>query len=377
MRKRFNIAKIIAVAWIFFLVFPLVAGSGFAEEKAGTEKQKKWQEVLVFKSVTGVAPTWCGPNAIVVKEVDFLKAMGSASELEYQKAGGIVYIDVVTKKKIWIIRNIETGHPFCSYDGSLIFYYKMAEHWKDSAIWVYDLKSGKKQKIGYANTSFFRNPASPTGKAFALVGIGEKYQRIWETKLLDWHILFFPKESNIGYGGAEWAKDGSYLMLFLITGVQWDSEGGYSVLRGGKDSYAFYDTKGQLIRNVPKPKLQPFHDLKAMGDGMYFFRKDGRLRRLDPWSGKIEDLPLQVVISKGFNFQFDVSMNGEVAYTRNDHEIGLWIDSIYGNKAQEISGKGTHPAFSKTGEYIAFIKDEIDPNEPYNVIRALVVMKQM
>ena len=107
-----------------------------------------------------------------------------------------------------------------------------------------------------------------------------------------------------------------------------------------------------------------------------FFRKDGRLRKLDPWSGAIEDLPLQVVISKGFNFQFDASINREVAYTRNDHKIGLWIDSIPMNKAQEISEEGTFPVFSKSGEYIAFIKEAIDPNDPHSFSWVLVVMKR-
>lgn len=366
MRERFKTAKIIAVVWAFFLVFPLVAGYGFAEEKAGTEKQKKWQEVLIVKPINPGSPTRCGSNAFVAKKWDYQR-----------ETGGIVYINVINKQEILITQNPLTKNPFCNYDGSSVFYFQWQEDPKQyesmisgsGGIWMHDLKTGKKQKIGYALTDSFENPASPTEKVFALIGVEKQYLQIWKANLPNWKILYVPEDSSMtrSYVGSvsQWASDGSYFMLKVID---------YN--ERGKDSFIFYDKKGRLIRNVPVSEVQAVR-LKAMADGVYFFREDGQLKRLNPWTGKIEDHPLQVVISKGFNFQFDISAIGEVVYTRSDQEIGLWIDSIYGKQEQEISEEGTLPVFSKTGKYIAFIKDApTDPNDPHFFAYVLIIVER-
>mgnify|MGYP001562130583 FL=1 len=368
MNKKYGMFQPLASAFVFFLVFATVVGYGFAEGKTETEMQKGWQEVMVFKPVSATHPIWCGSKGIIITEWEM---KGNEAKKYY---GGIVHINIESKKKALITREILTKNPFCNYDGSFVFYFQWQEDPKQyermisGGIWMHDLKTGKKQEIGYAITDYFKNPASPTEKVFALIGVEKQYLQIWKANLPDWKILYIPKDRSMtrSYGGSvsQWASDGSYFMLNVID---------YN--ERGKDSFIFYDKKGRLIRNIPVSEVQAVR-LKIMGDGVYFFREDGRLRRLNPWTGKIEDLPLQVVISKGFNFQFDASMNREVAYTRNDHEIGLWIDSIHGNKAQEISEEGTFPVFSRSGEYIAFIKEAIDPNDPHSFSWVLVVMKR-
>ena len=96
------------------------------------------------------------------------------------------------------------------------------------------LKQAKNEKIGFANPDYFKNPASPTEKIFAIVGVDKKYLKLWRENLPDWEILFFPKDKgeDKGYGENRWANSGDYLMLHIID---------YRIR--DKDSLAFYNKK--------------------------------------------------------------------------------------------------------------------------------------
>ncbi len=376
--KKNKIRLIVALLLSVIVLFANVAGyasDSTIEQSHGTE----WREAIVFGHVSAEPATWCGATSVVVKEWDW-----------DTETGGIVYIDVSSKKKISITRNPLAKDPFCSFDGSEVFYYKFRKDGGSDGMWEYDLKSGKTRKIGDASTDYIRNPASPTEKVYALVAGEKKYLRFLTMKLSDWKVLSFPKDHHqmVGAGSnSQWANDGSYLMLSLQDKgeVERFYDAGQkrwieSVSGGGNRTFNFYDTEGQLINTISPEKFQDLgYGPIAKGDGVYWFGKDGRLRRLNPKTGITEELPQQVTIHKKMLFTFDVSATKEVACTQyNPYDRkneSLWVASIYGDRVQRISEKGSLPVFSKTGEYIAFIRQDGKGNGILVIMQRIVKNK--
>lgn len=365
--KEFDMrSRMILPVWIGLWVVVFVGLLSFASI-AQRSDTPQWQEVLTFKQASLEPPTWCGETALAVK----------ASDWETER-GGIVHIDVLRKKQIWVTRNPLTKDPFYSHDGSLVFYYRMRtdpgiqEGHVPDGMWEHRMETRKTRAIGFLDTDNFRHPASPTEKVYALVA-KEKGPAFWPD-LPGWRILPLPKDDHVVDSAhvSQWASDGSYLVLDVkgectkkietlhvvgqgtVTNVSYDCK---------KTAFSFYDAAGHLIRNVPKAALHlPTYPYpKALRESLYAFGRDGRLRRLSPWTGQTEELPVEMRVEKGL-FTFDVSGTGGVVYSRDDSPAGVWITSTLGVTPERISVAGAHPRFSRNGEYVAFIRRDRGAN---------------
>jgi hypothetical protein len=274
--------------------------------------------------------------------------------------GGIIHLDVVSKKLTWVTRDpLAQSGPFCSHDGASVFYNRFrplrpGEEKYDTpghgimpdGLWAHDRTSGKTRKISDSRShDDFDNPASPRAKIYALVASEKKYLAARRVTLPGWQIVTFPKDDRIVDKG-RWAHDGSYLVLSVRPKPE--------SLFVGPTAYLFYTPEGQLIREVPWAALQPGSArwTKPMPDGLYAVGKDGRMRRVNPWSGVIEELSFQVTLTKGL-FTFDVAPNGDISYSLGN--TGIRIVSPSGEEVPIPIPGSSHPVFSPNGEYLAFL----------------------
>jgi hypothetical protein len=312
--------------------------------------QDNWKETFSYELPRGVIDKkWCGSEAVMLRIWDVTK--WDRKNEKMQGDGGLVYINIAEKQKVWITKNPYIADPFCSHDGSKIFYYKWAGHPEEPIIkglWVYDMKTRKEQKAGYGMVSGMqmKNPASPAGKIFILIGKGK-------IELPEWKLIHIPvdfKKLAVDREASKWAKDGSYFMLEFIPMLPI----GESV----KETISkFYDSGGNLFKSI-KDGMGPI----LMKDGVYSYGRDG-LKRFDPIDSHMERFPVQIDdinILKEF-INFDISPTNEIVYSNNQ---GVWIDSIYGGCKKQVSKGGAGAIFSPTGEYIAYTTIGIGKDMP-------------
>lgn len=344
-----------------FLLTSLFALPAYASSPDGN-RSPSWKEVLSFAPVNPGPVTWCSPKVLVAKEYD-----------QFEQAGGIVHINVETKKVTWVTKNPLTKDPFCNYDGTTIFYYRLRENPKIEpeglefdGVWAYDLKTKKTNKIGTLSPDKVAiNLTSPAQNIYALVARDRKYLPELKINLPGWRILRLPADDRLQPDGSllsQWARDGSYLALTVRDKNKPTERHPFHKV----GILVFLDPEGRQLSKVPyaalqqEPGVTPYF-FAASGDGLYFFGKDGRLRKVNPRTGGIEQSPLQVTLKEKHSFTFDVASTGEVIYTKlDDIKSGerplLWLTTVSGKPSYSLGILAHHPRLSPMGDYLAVIQ---------------------
>ncbi len=335
-----------AAIWLGGWAARIQASSDPSERPAG----EPWSQVLTYEPMREPV-SWCGPDAVVAQ------AVRGGDEIE-----GIVRLDVATKALTWVIKDplVQSG-PFCSHDGQIVFFNRFRPSRPDEpdelghgiqpiGLWAHDRKSGTTWKVSESfRYSGFPRPASPASRAYVLVPIEGRLPSL--TLPPGWRILRLPRDRREVVTG-RWAQDGSYIVLAVKAPG--------SRLFQAPVSYQVYSPAGDLIREVSREVLAqlPQHrEVKAAREGVYVVGKDGWFRRLDPWSGVIEQVPVRVEVSAFTLFTFGVSPDGRIAYSllfhrKNEPDIGLRVAEPSGSVVQ-VDPSGSHPEFSPNGEYLA------------------------
>lgn len=313
----------------------------------------QWREIYTFSPASNGRVVWCGPSKLVVESRDLRSPRDN---------GGIALIDLETKKVRWLLRYPYFKDPFPSHDCSSVFYYRFLhdptdeEEAGEDGIWLIDVKTGRQKRVGGVSTDPFQRPASPKEKVYALVRRYEK-KPVEQLKidLQGWKILRFPRDDR-EVGSGLWASDGSYIVLTL------------SASKNGQ-CFAFYNPDGKLLKEVMLKGQLRLADKVAHPEGVYLFGQDGVLKRVSTKTWYIEDLPFNIVLKKDCSFWFDVSPNGEIAYTRHEEGGGVWIGSVSGFVGKRVSEEGSLPSFSNTGELVALTKAHGKGNQQVVVLK--------
>ncbi|MBI5141471.1 MAG: hypothetical protein HZA20_04660 [Nitrospirae bacterium] len=361
-----TISKFIQACIVFVAVIGATASCHSADSPSGGKETltTEWREVMTFSPVALGPPAWCGKDALVVKEYTFTQETNDYS-------GGIVHIDLASRKKTWIERDPMNKTPSCSHDGSIVFYSKIhpkpqvasdgtfeitgddddASRPSSQEVRSYNLKSGMNEKVAQMSIDFLKHPASPTANIFALVTPRKENLKQIKVNLPGWKLVTFPttdEERNCG-GDSQWSTSGK----FLVFDTESPQDGRH---------YAFYDANGVLIRRLADTRMNSKGNVKALDDGMYFFRKDGQLMRFDPWADKLEELPLKIEIRPKKYFRFDISPKKEIAYIRHDKNGELWSYSLTSKQDRIISVNGGSQSFSPDGRYLGIIIEDSSGN---------------
>ena len=124
-----------------------------------------------------------------------------------------------------------------------------------------------------------------------------------------------------------------------------------------------------MIKSILRRSDDYLDGVKARPEGIYWFGKDRRLRRLNAKTGFTEEkVPIAPPPVRKPNFNdSDMSVNDEIAYAG---EGRIWITSGMGPKATTLltpegsyPSENRYPRFSPTGEYIAFTRDRWEGNK--------------
>ena len=149
----------IAAALFVVLIGLIVSSNCYSTDNAIEHSDIEWRKIFTYGPLSNEPVKWCGQASLVAKAWDMTA-----------QTGGIVYIDVASKKTLWLTHFPFAKDPFCNFDGSLVFYYKMSKDGlRGDGLWEYNLKTRKTRRVGNASTEYFSNPASPNGNIYALV----------------------------------------------------------------------------------------------------------------------------------------------------------------------------------------------------------------
>jgi hypothetical protein len=304
------------------------------------------QIIALKRGLNRNSPHWCGSNTLVVYAG------------ESYSSGGVIYIDVANKIKMWATKNPSITQESCGDNGSTVFYQKLRPdekvEWRPDGMWAYDVRTGKDWALGPVSAES-HTPASPVKKIFARFARNrEQLASLSKINLSGWEILKFPQNDHtIEFN--KWSSDGSYLVLLTSENnrKKWFLE--------------FYNAEGNLFNTVPFANKAPY-EIKAIKDGVYFFEKDGQLRRLNHKTGRIELLPFKTSVAEENPFHFDVSSKGAIVFKNKKR---LLLSKITGSNAEIICKDDCYaPAFSSDGHYVAFNKIDKDGKD------ILIVMGQ-
>ena len=346
---------------ILAVLYTLAAfGLCCASDAIPPEYRGGWRQAGEAVPISGTSwdlhPRWCGKTCLLVKEW----------------SSGTSLVDTTTGKKTQAPDPpLSVYSRSCSFDGTGIFY--NAFNWMEVAwpvgLWEFDVTTGKMRNAGKISDALGNGPEitpSPTEKTLAVVSL-EKKDHLHSKKynLPGWRVLYFPRDGRKRDDdvGAVWASDGSYLMLGFRDGSQdrvvTDYETRQRELQRGKGRTwtEFYDNRGRLIKSLARSTRNRFVTTPvARPEGVYWFRDDGVMMRLNARAGFAEEkvcMPSPPMPKRGY-YGFDISPQGEIAYEEGNR---ILMASGTGSLATliVIANHASFPLFSPTGEYLAYI----------------------
>ncbi len=320
----------------------------------------KWRKVAVitdafFGSI--IDEKWCGNSALVYFHI---------TDQEYGeiKKGGIKFYDIKTGKGRWIIENPKTSRPFCSGDGTIVFWYGGAvlDNFKDNAkigttatLWGYDTKTNRTWRVAEGNLLNLNGDinlvwASPIDKTILFLGFNQKELASLSINLPNWRILKISVETLWGKmcRGGDWARDANYFYLNIEP---------YNIFTGISEGcqMAIYNANGELQRyvsSIPQSKDRiPDKAVVVQGGYLILDRLSKRIIRMDIETGEKRSYQ----IPEGTSV-FDISPKGEAIYRiKSEKGPNLWFTNKLEGKPYLLEYRViSMPRFSPDGEYIYF-----------------------
>lgn len=356
MNKKYGMVQTLVSALVFFLVSIIALGHGFAEEKTITSSNDipKWHKVAAIKNIDGESIKWCGKLSIVYFSIP---------HPEYGKfEGGIEFYDLKTGKSRLITDDPKTSKPFCSADGSVVFWYGsvILDNFKDNAkikttatLWGYDTKTNRSWRVAEGNLLNLNGDinlvwASPIDKTILFLGFNQKELANLSIDLPNWRILKISLDSLGGKicRGGDWARDANYFYFNIEP---------RNIFTGRKKEcqMAIYDANGEFqhyVGYIAKPEERYPDETVLIHGGYYMFdRSNNQIIRMDIETGKRRSYQLP----KGTD-GFDISPKGEIIYwVTSNKGSSIWFASKLGDKPRFLEF-GAAPRFSQGGEYIYF-----------------------